>query len=184
MSRRYPAPEDAEAENLREFEEFYRQHFKAISRYVTRRLPSSSHDEVIAAAFVVAWKKFATVERPSLPWLYRIASFEVTNERRRLGRVPPIVELADVNICDQFGLEDVIDVSRAFGSLNDHDQELLRLVYWEELGRAEIAQVVGCSINTLNVRIHRALERLRGSIAREELFTLKPSRQDIPSEEE
>src|ERR1700722_12181309 len=77
---------DAEHLSRTEFEEFYRSHYNAISRYVARRLPASSHDEVVAEAFVVAWRKFATAAEPSLPWLYRIAKYEVTHERRRLGR--------------------------------------------------------------------------------------------------
>ena len=153
----------SDEELLRPFEEFYRLHFTALSRYVTRRLPASSHDEVIAAAFVVAWKKFATVERPSLPWLYRIAGLKVANERRRLGRIPKDVELSDVHLIDKYALEDVMDISSAFSKLNESDQDVLRLLFWEDLSRQEIAVVLDCSITTLNARIQRALERLSPS---------------------
>ena len=43
-------------------------------------------DDVVAASFVVTWKKFAVVESPSLPWLFRIASYEVANHRRTARR--------------------------------------------------------------------------------------------------
>ena len=108
-------------EGLRQFEEFYRLHFAALSRYVTRRLPISSHDDVMAAAFVIAWKKFASVETPSLPWLYRIASFEIAHERRRLGRIPESVELSDLHVSDKYDLEDVMDISLAFAKLSEND---------------------------------------------------------------
>ena len=71
-----------------DFEDFYNEHYAAISRYVARRVPTSSHDEVVAAAFVVAWRKFDLITSPSLAWLYRIVSYEVAHERRRLGRRP------------------------------------------------------------------------------------------------
>lgn len=171
MNPKRPPKTQLDGGTLREFEVFYKSHIAALSRFVTRRLPANSHDEVLAAAFVVAWKKFATVERPSLPWLYRIASFEVANERRRLGRIPEAVELSDVHLTEKYALEDVMDISTAFSKLNDGDKDILRLLFWEELSRPEIAVVLDCSVNTLNARIQRSLERLRGALSREELIT-------------
>ena len=163
--RRRPRPaEPPEGRTLRRFEEFYRDNFSALSQYVARRLPSSSRDEVVAAAFVAAWKKFASVDAPSLPWLYRIASFEVSHERRRLGRAPVSVELPDLRATDEFDLEDVIDISNAFTTLSPRDQEVLRLIYWEGLSRSDAADTLGCSVNALNVRLHRAQARLRATV--------------------
>lgn len=152
--------------NQREFEAFYNDHYDAISRYVARRVPASSHDELVAAAFVVAWRKFATVTSPSLAWLYRIASYEVAHERRRLGRAPQVAELNDLQLIDTAPLEEVFDVSIAFSQLSESDAELLRLVYWENLSRNEIAEVLGLSVNAVNVRYHRALDRLSGTLNR------------------
>lgn len=171
-------------EGLRQFEEFYRLHFAALSRYVTRRLPISSHDDVMAAAFVIAWKKFASVETPSLPWLYRIASFEIAHERRRLGRIPESVELSDLHVSDKYDLEDVMDISLAFAKLSENDQEILRLLHWEDLTRLEISEVLGCSVNALNVRIHRAIERLRTTLRRPALIKDITDNSNTPFEEE
>ena len=184
MKRHHSSDNNSGEDLLRRFEEFYRLHFAALSRYVTRRLPASSHDEVVAAAFVIAWKKFASVETPSLPWLYRIASFEVAHERRRLGRVPESVELSDLNVSDKYDLEDVMDISSAFTKLSENDQEILRLLYWEDLTRPEISEVLGCSVNALNVRIHRALERLRATLRRPELIKDTTGNSNTPFEEE
>lgn len=184
MNQRRHPKEQSDDESLRRFDDFYRIHFSALSRYVTRRLPANSHDEVVAAAFVVAWKKYTNVESPSLPWLYRIASLEVANERRRLGRIPEAVELSDLNVTQKFDLEYVMDISSAFTQLNENDQEVLRLLYWEDLERSEIAKVLGCSINTVNVRIHRALERLRGAVSRVDLITKSTDYPNSSSKEE
>lgn len=148
------------------FEMFYNDHYRALSRYVARRVPASSHDEVVAAAFVVAWRKFTTVADPSLAWLYRIASYEVAHERRRLGRQPRVAELDDLHLIDIVPLEEVFEVSEAFSQLSESDAELLRLVYWENLNRNDIAEILGTSVNAVNVRHHRALERLSGAISR------------------
>ena len=160
-----PRPaEPPDGSTLRRFEQFYRDNISALSRYVARRVPTSSRDEVVAAAFVAAWKKFASVDAPSLPWLYRIASFEVSHERRRLGRTPVSVELPDLRATDEFDVEDVIDISKAFTALSPSDQEVLRLIYWEGLSRSDAAEVLGCSVNALNVRLHRAQARLRATV--------------------
>jgi RNA polymerase sigma-70 factor (ECF subfamily) len=149
-----------------EFETFYNDHYRAVARYVARRLPTDSFDAVVAATFVVAWRKFAAVPIPSLAWLYRIASFEVARERELLGRQPQTAELHDLDSIDTAPFEDVLDVSKAFSELSESDAELLRLVYWENLSRNEIADVMGLSVNAVNVRYHRALERVSGAVSR------------------
>jgi RNA polymerase sigma-70 factor (ECF subfamily) len=57
------------------------------------------------------------------------------------------------------------DVERAVARLSDDDQELLRLVAWEELGREEIALVLGISRTAVRVRLHRARRRLADEMA-------------------
>ena len=148
------------------FEEFYRRHYDAVSRYVSRRLPQDAHDGVIASTFVAAWRKFDAVPDPSLPWLYRIAHFEVAHEHRRARRQPLSVELQDLPITDSHPLEDVMDVSMAFSQLSVDDAELLRLVHWEGLSRDQIAEMLRCTVNTVNVRYHRAMSRLSSTLHR------------------
>ncbi|MDF2806481.1 MAG: polymerase subunit sigma-24 [Cellulosimicrobium sp.] len=55
---------------------------------------------------------------------------------------------------------EVSDVERALARLGPDDQELLRLVAWEELARDEIALVLGISRAAVRVRLHRARRRL------------------------
>jgi RNA polymerase sigma-70 factor (ECF subfamily) len=158
--------EDATPLTLATFEDFYRRHYGAVSRYVARRLAPSAHDEVVAATFVVAWRKYSDVSDPSLAWLYRIASYEVAHERRRLSRQPGFDELNDLNLTDTHSLEDVMDVAAAFAQLSESDAELLRLVHWERLSRADVAELLDCSVNTVNVRYHRALARFSSTLHR------------------
>ena len=158
--------EDEHNQRNRKFEAFYRSNYPAISAYVARRLPPNSHDSVVASTFVIAWRKFAVVANPSLPWLYRIAQYEVAHERRRVRRQPESLALQDLQLIDTHPLEDVMDVSLAFSQLSENDAELLRLVHWERLSRAEVAETLGCSINTVNVRYHRAIDRLSATMHR------------------
>ena len=162
---RHPS-ENTSTPNQVAFETFYNDHYGAISRYVARRVPASSSDAVIAATFVVAWHKFTSVPSPTLAWLYRIAYYEVVREWGVLGRHPQTAELNDLILTDTAPLEEVLDVSKAFSQLSDSDAELLRLVYWENLSRSEIAEVLSLSVNAVSVRHHRALDRLSGALGR------------------
>jgi RNA polymerase sigma-70 factor, ECF subfamily len=150
-----------------DFEMFFRDNYLKLWRYVARRVSQSKVDDVVSASFIVAWEKYATIEAPSLAWLIRIASFEVANARRKQGRERRnsisivSVEMAEPNRDDFDGSS----VRMAMSTLSDSNQEILRLVLWDELPREEIAQILELSINAVNVRYHRALQKLERSIA-------------------
>ncbi|MDG4802548.1 sigma factor-like helix-turn-helix DNA-binding protein [Micromonospora sp. WMMD980] len=48
----------------------------------------------------------------------------------------------------------------ALSVLGEFDQEILRLIGWEELTVSEAAQVLDCTRATAAVRLHRARRRL------------------------
>jgi len=148
------------------FERLFREHYASVARYVARRLPQESLDDVVSSTFVVAWRKFDHVEGPNLLWLYRIAGYEVAHERRRLARHPQREILGDLELTDSHPLEEVIDLAFAFSQLSEDDAELLRMIHWEQLERSDVAELLGCTVNTLNVRYHRAKDRLAAAIRR------------------
>jgi RNA polymerase sigma-70 factor (ECF subfamily) len=150
-----------------QFEMFFREHYASLWRYVARRVPQSKADDVVSASFIVAWEKYSTVDNPSLPWLIRIASFEVLNARRKQGRE---LQRATFAMPEEFAVPERDDfdgsgVRSAMARLSESDQEILRLVLWDELAREDIAQVLGLSINAVNVRYHRALQKFERSAA-------------------
>ena len=49
----------------------------------------------------------------------------------------------------------------ALGHLPAGEREALQLILWEQLSHAEAAQVLGCSVNAVAIRVHRARTRLR-----------------------
>ena len=54
----------------------------------------------------------------------------------------------------------------ALARLSSSDQELLRLVAWEELTHAEIAHVLDISVNAVTIRLHRARQRFEQSLVK------------------
>jgi RNA polymerase sigma-70 factor (ECF subfamily) len=141
---------------------FFRDNYGWLRRYVARRVPESRVDDVVATSFIVAWKKYEAVTQPSLPWLVRIAHFEISNAARKSNRaVNDIQIVAFDNVPDTS--DDGFDgsaIRRALACLDPSDQELLRLVHWDELSRNEISNVLGLTQNAVNVRYHRALKKL------------------------
>jgi RNA polymerase sigma-70 factor (ECF subfamily) len=150
-----------------DFESFFRENYAFLWRYVARRVHRAKVDDVVSASFMVAWEKYSTIARPSPAWLVRIASFEVANAWRKEGRERRLVERAQFEkpaalSRDEF---DGSAVLSAMATLGEIDQEILRLVLWEELPRDVIAVVLGLSRNAVNVRFHRALQNVERLIA-------------------
>jgi RNA polymerase sigma factor (sigma-70 family) len=52
----------------------------------------------------------------------------------------------------------------AIAGLRPAEREALALVLWDELSHAEAAQVLGCSVNAVAIRVHRAKARLRDAL--------------------
>jgi RNA polymerase sigma-70 factor, ECF subfamily len=159
-------PASPDETHSREFEMFFRENYSSLWQYVARRVPRSKTDDVVSASFIVAWAKYSTIENPSLPWLIRIASFEVANARRKQSRehehaFPAVLEEFAAPSGENF---DGSSVRSAMATLGESDQEILRLVLWDELPREDIALVLGLSINAVNVRYHRALQKFERSI--------------------
>jgi RNA polymerase sigma-70 factor (ECF subfamily) len=68
-------------------------------------------------------------------------------------------------LADDLAVEDeqVID---AIANLRASDREVFYLIVWDELDNQTAARVLGCSANTVAVRLHRARARLRAQLER------------------
>jgi RNA polymerase sigma-70 factor (ECF subfamily) len=175
---------------LDSFEDFFRENYQRLFQYVARRVPNAQVDDVVATSFGVAWRKFEQTTHASLPWLLRIASYEVANHRRSLRRWNNVVSFDVVGELSSASTNDAVDdeeVIAALGRLSGTDQEILRLIHWDSLTRAEAAEVLRLTPNATNVRYHRALQRLRDQVpqstAESVLKTLIPLSTQIPSKE-
>jgi RNA polymerase sigma-70 factor (ECF subfamily) len=157
------------------FERLYGQHFEAIYAYVLRRAGTADTADLVADVFATAWRRIADVPAPpdSRMWLYGVARRVVsqsyrTNARRdhlnvKLGRNFPSVardeppEVSDLEV----------KVLGLIENLKDDDRELVTLIAWDGLTHAEVATVLGCSVNAIGIRWHRALKGLRRDLGAE-----------------
>jgi RNA polymerase sigma-70 factor, ECF subfamily len=85
------------------------------------------------------------------------------------GRVPA-AELPDSE--DSLDLEEQtvtrLDLAPALSALSEHDRELIALRYGADLSARQIAALFDARTNTIEVALHRALERLSRQLAREQ----------------
>ena len=152
-----------------DFRAAYSRTYAALVRYARRRVPASEADDVVAEVFLTAWRRWA--DRPStddpLPWLYGIAANVLRNhgrgDRRRLRLVSRLAgHLGSESVAGPdatLGLGDLA-LAEAMQQLSFDEQEVLRLTAWEQLSHAEIAVALGCSVNAVAIRSHRAKRRL------------------------
>jgi RNA polymerase sigma factor (sigma-70 family) len=146
-------------------------HYDAVSRYCHRRLPSQVANDVSAQVFAVAWRKIddMPVGEAALPWLYAVARYEVSSARRSARRRLNLRTKLDGQArAAEDGPEAVVvrnmeheELLIVLEGLRPGDQEVLRLRVYEELSLAEIAVVLGCSVEAAKKRSARALRRLR-----------------------
>ena len=148
------------------FRSLYESTFSDIYAYATRALvPDRSEiDDVVAEIYLVAWRRID--ELPSSPqdrlWLFGVARNVVRNNRRSSTRRHRLVDRIHRQPHPPPGSSDpfAVDVIDALRRLSASEREVMQLVVWDGLSPAEAAEVLNCSVNVVQVRLHRARRRL------------------------
>jgi RNA polymerase sigma-70 factor (ECF subfamily) len=147
-----------------EFEAVYRRHLPAISAYLARRVARDDVEDLAADVFAIAWRKRTSVAPgEELPWLYRIASYQVSNHRRRIAMRRTL--LGVLATPDSAPAADALfdtdpELAAAWRTLSARHREVLALVVLEEVPVAEAAIALEVSANAVSVRLHRAKKAL------------------------
>jgi RNA polymerase sigma factor (sigma-70 family) len=167
------------------FTRIYADQYAHIVSYGQRRLgdPEASA-ELAQEVFVIAWRRRTEMPDRSLPWLYGVARRLLANHWRARRAAPEVLPIGDESRLWEpvsSGPEarvGITDIRAALATLTDLDQEILRLVGWEELTVSEAAQVLGCTRTTAAVRLHRARKRLTAAMSNR---TVLPAPQPAPA---
>jgi RNA polymerase sigma-70 factor (ECF subfamily) len=128
-------------------------------------------DDVVQIAMERAWSAIATYDedRPFRPWFLRIVANTARNDRRQRGRQaalrlraereptrgPTSAEEAAITAFERR------QVLVAVNRLDIDDRTVIALRYFEQLGEADMAVVLGCAPGTVKSRLARARARLR-----------------------
>jgi RNA polymerase sigma-70 factor (ECF subfamily) len=156
------------------FEAVFRANYDDLVRYALRRIGPDNATDVVAEAFLVAWRR-----RGAMPagaervWLFGVVAHLITNERRgalrwtrllrRASAEPVPVTAESIDPADTVATS--LHVRAVLATLPPLEQEALRLTEWEQLDIGEAATVAGCSRATFRVRLHRARRRFRARLS-------------------
>lgn len=157
----------------RRFVALYETNYGHIHAYLHRRLAAAGSDvkEAVADVFTVAWRRLDAVPPPPEDrlWLYGVARHVVLSDRRKLARRIRLKARLIGSALTETASEPAEDDARrqvraAIERLRPGDREVVLLVLWDGLSHAETAQVLGCSVNAVALRLRRAKLRLRADI--------------------
>ena len=160
-------------------------HGQPLTLYLVRLLRSQAEAEDLAQETFVRVYQHRDRFRPEAKfstWLYTIATNLVRDRLRWRGRHPQVsleAELGDrgISLGDTLpaaqaapdetleGRERVEAIGRAVAALPQDLRLPLVLADYEERSQAEIAEILGCSVKAVEMRIYRARQTLRKELA-------------------
>lgn len=151
------------------FQLFYETYYSAVYAFALRRLLGSSREDasdITAEVFATAWRRVDQI--PEAPedrlWIYGVARRVLSRHERGVRRRSRLLRRLEFGRSLEIEVEDLgtrEQVQAAISRLKSSDRDVLSLVFWEQLSHAEAARVLGCSVNAVALRLHKAKNRLR-----------------------
>ncbi len=146
---------------------------KALLKYVTRRVDDLSlAEDVVADVLLAAWRRRGHIpedDQECLAFLIGIARRILANARRSqvrrrgmLARLPPArsEDSAEARVIGAVGAQELL-------ARLGPEADLLRMAVLEGLSHAQMAAVLGCSVNAVAIRLHRARRTLAELVRKE-----------------
>lgn len=160
------------------FERLYRQYEKRVYQYVYTLVNDQTvAEDIVGETMMAIWRGAGTFSGTSRvsTWIFGIARHKSLDAIRKLGRQQREVDLdgaMDLPNPQESPLEDVhrkqmeTITQRALATLSREHQEVLRLVFYEELPYEEIAAMLSIPTNTVKTRVYYAKKRLKEQLER------------------
>jgi len=164
------------AGDLRAFETLYRAYAARVQRFLGLMTPRRTIvEEALNDTMLVVWKRAATFDGSSRvsTWILAIAYRTMLKAIARVDE--PLADPApDERPGSDAGPEQRhadtqrrAAIWRALAALSDEQRGVLVLTYFHDLPYAEIAQVMGCPVDTVKTRMFHARRRVRALLSGE-----------------
>ena len=162
------------------FRILYRDLYDDLWRYVQRRSISDEEArDTLSEVFLVVWRRLEDIPagKEARLWLFGVARNLVKTSWRKRKRSGDLVARIGNEMSTRGAIDEELDNSgilkivKALQFLSENDQEILRLLAWENLSHKEISVVLGCSENAVAIRIRRARVRLMKVLQSEKSFS-------------
>ena len=137
--------------------------YRPLHAFARRRAPGPEADDLVAEVLTVAWRRLDDIPADNaLPWLYGVAHRTLANQRRSTMRRQRLAQrIAENQPRPSSPSGSDVVVIDALLTLRPDDQEILRLVAWEDLSTTQVAVALDCTPNAAALRLSRARARLR-----------------------
>ncbi|HKE51810.1 MAG TPA: RNA polymerase sigma factor [Actinomycetes bacterium] len=148
-----------------------------IHRYAARRLGPAAADDIVADAFLIAFRhrsRYDTSQASARPWLYGIATNLISRHRRSEVRMyralartglDPVVEPDADRVANSVSAAAAgQQLATALAQLSTGDRHTLLLVAWADLSYEEVATALDVPIGTVKSRLHRARTTVRAAL--------------------
>jgi len=158
------------AGDLRAFELLYKLYHPRLTRFIGRmaRRPAVV-DEVLDDTLLVVWRRADSYNGRSkvATWIFAIAYRKTLKALQRLDE-PADDEAGEDRIEPGPGPEQQLDLAQvrralkaAMGQLTPEHRAVIDLTYFHGLACREIAEIVGCPVDTVKTRMFHARRRLK-----------------------
>ncbi len=157
------------------FGQVYDFYYDKIFRFAFRRTSSQeTAEDITSEVFLSAIKsigRFRYKRNNSFKaWIYQIANNKICDYFRKNYRSPTI-ELEKAGQLSEkrekspdaifAAKSDREEINKVIAQLSGNDQEVVNLTFFEDMKAPEIAEILDCSVNSVYVRLHRALKKLK-----------------------
>ncbi|HEX7113298.1 MAG TPA: sigma-70 family RNA polymerase sigma factor [Mizugakiibacter sp.] len=178
---RRPAPPDEAALVARvaaadrtAFEALYRAYYPRLRRFLermTRRLPLV--EEVLNDTMMVVWRRAHTYDRVSKvsTWIFAIAYRQALKALSRVDDAVPPAD-GDEAVPAHAQPESVLQreqwrahLGQALGALSAEQRAVIELTYYNGYACREVAEIMGCPVDTVKTRMFYARRKLKTLLA-------------------
>src|SRR3954453_17908068 len=162
------------AQDLQAFERLYRMYRPRLSRFLMGSLQRPQLiEEVLDDTMMAVWQTAGTFRGASKPstWIFAIAYRKALKARARWPE--PVEDLpADNRVSDGPAPDAEVHHQRlhdalvaAMDQLSPDHRAVVDLTYYHGLGYLEIAEIMGCPVDTVKTRMFHARRRLKDALA-------------------
>jgi RNA polymerase sigma-70 factor (sigma-E family) len=157
-----------------EFEELFDAEFSGVVRSVFVVCQDLGRaEDLTQEAFLELLRHWGRVSRYDRPgaWVRRVAIRKAVQVTKREARRPWFERRAATGTGAPDAVSSVAPhdaVWAAVRSLPAQQRAVIALFYYEDLAAEDVAGVLGCSVSTVKVHLHRAREALRTRVSRSE----------------
>jgi RNA polymerase sigma-70 factor (ECF subfamily) len=157
---------EGDREAMSEIFEIYK-NYVARSAYIMLGKSEGAEDITENVFFKVFTNlKSFDIEKDFKPWLSRIILNETRNYIGK-NKVTILNDNKDLELFEAPNIlnrEEIMDIKEGLKKLSTTEREIITLRYYQELTADEISRILRIPKNTIKVKIHRALKKLRGVV--------------------